>query len=214
MIIRTIHSYILDGKLKPGSELPPERVFAEQLGVSRFSLREALRAAQVQGLIEIRKGKRPRVSEPTSNAAADVIALTLKRKKRTLLDLIEVRMAIETEVAKKAASKATARDILELEETIHSIRNNPDDHNLCIREDIKFHEILMRVTENPIFAIMIGPLTELLRESRMKTIQSGVDHIVQGHGNVLKAIRNRDPDRAHQAMREHLEMAEKDIKKP
>ena len=214
MIIQTIHSYIIDGKLKPGAELPPERTFAEQMGVSRFSLREALRAAQVQGLIEIQQGKRPRVAEPTSNAAADVIALTLKRKKRTLLDLIEVRMAIETEVVKKAALKATDKDIRELEETIKNIKDHPDDHNFCIQEDIRFHDILMRVTENPIFPIMIGPLTELLKESRMKTIQSGVDHIVQGNSNVLKAIRDRDPDQAYRAMREHLELAEKDIKQP
>ena len=74
------HPTKCNGKLKPGAELPPERTFAEQMGVSRFSLREALRAAQVQGLIEIHQGKRPRVAEPTSNAAADVIALTFKKK--------------------------------------------------------------------------------------------------------------------------------------
>ena len=212
MIIQAIHSYIIGGKLKPGAELPPERNFAEQLGVSRFSLREALRAAQVQGLIEIRQGKRPRVVEPTSKAAANVIALTLKREKRTLLDLTEVRLAIETEVVKKAASLAAAEDIEALKETIENIRNNPHDHVFCVEEDVKFHDILIKTTGNPIFEVMLTPLTELLKESRMKTIKSGVDHIIKGHTKILDAIELKDPELAVQAMRNHLELAAKDIK--
>jgi DNA-binding FadR family transcriptional regulator len=166
----------------------------------------------VQGLIEIQQGKRPRVAKQTPKAAADLIALTLKREKRTLLDFTEVRMAIETEVAKKAAKKATDKEIRELETTIQKIRDNPTNHVLCVREDMRFHEILITLTGNPIFTIMIGPLTELLKESRMKTIKSGIDHIVKGHMKILDAIKAKNQDKAYQAMREHLALAAHDIK--
>jgi GntR family transcriptional regulator, transcriptional repressor for pyruvate dehydrogenase complex len=210
-IIRAIRNYIIDGHLEPGAELPPERLFSEQLGVSRFSLREALRAAQVLGLIEIRQGKRPRVTESTTKAAADIISLTLKREKRTLLDLTEVRMAIETEVVKKAAEKATREEILQLEATIEEIRQNPNDHVLCVGEDMKFHDLLVKISNNPIFEIMISPLTELLQESRMMTIKSGVDHIIKGHEQILEAIKKKDQEKASRAMRDHLKLAEHDI---
>ena len=98
-LITALQDYIVNGNLKPGMELPPERKLAEQLGVSRFSMREALRVAQSQGLIEIVQGRKPRVAKPTAAAASEIIGITLKRSKKTFLDLIEVRQALECKIA-------------------------------------------------------------------------------------------------------------------
>ena len=85
-LIMVLQNYIIDGNLKAGDKIPAERDLASQLGVSRFSLREALRVAQAQGLIEITCGRRPTVARPSAIAAAKIISLTLRRTGKALLE--------------------------------------------------------------------------------------------------------------------------------
>ena len=211
-IIEALQSHIIDGKLTHGTELPSERELAEQLGVSRFSLREALRVAQAQGLLEISRGRRPRVAAPSAGAAAEVIALTLRRSKNKLLDLVAARQGIESQIARFAAMNASDADIEALEKTIEIIDANRSDPVTCVEQDIEFHNILVRASENLVFEIMLAPLAQLLRESRLETIRKGVDHVIVGHKAVLEAVRERDPEQAARAMHNHLDLAEADLR--
>jgi len=211
-ILDALHDYIVVGNLIPGTELPSERDLAEQLGVSRFSVREALRVARAQGLIEITRGRKPKVAEPSTGAAADIIALALKRSKKSLLDLIVARQGIEIQIARIAALKAKSVDIDAMIKTISSIEENRDDIELCVQRDIEFHNILVRATENIVFEVMLAPLMELLHDCRKATIQRGVDRIIEGHREILKAIKTHDSEKAAMAMRRHLDMAEEDVK--
>jgi GntR family transcriptional repressor for pyruvate dehydrogenase complex len=212
-IVREIQGAIVEGGLRPGTELPAERTLAEQLGVSRFSLREALRTAEARGLIEIRRGRRPRVALSSTGAAAEVIALSLRRSRQALLHLVAARQGLESQMARGAATHATPEQVARLEDTIEAIRLHPEDPDLCLREDLRFHEILMQATGNPVFEIMLAPLTELLKESRRRTLSQGIAHVIQGHEAVLEAVRRRDGEAAAQAMHRHLELAEEDLRK-
>jgi GntR family transcriptional repressor for pyruvate dehydrogenase complex len=212
-IIREIQDTIVEGELLPGTELPAERVLAERLGVSRFSLREALRAAQARGLIEIQRGRRPRVANPSTSAAAEVIGLAIRRSRKTLLDLVVARQALETQIARIAALNAHPEHLAEMAATIETIDRCRGNAELCLQQDLRFHEILVEASGNEIFAIMLAPLTELLRESRKKTISQGVERMISGHRAVLEAVRGRNPEVAARAMHRHLEMAEEDLKK-
>jgi GntR family transcriptional repressor for pyruvate dehydrogenase complex len=212
-ILASIQNYIIDGNLSYGTELPPERDLAARLGVSRFSLREALRVAQAQGLIEITRGRKPRVAKPSPGAAAEMIALTLRRSKKSLLDLVVARQGIESQIARVAAGHALQSDISALEHTIEFIEDNRHNPELCIEQDIEFHNILVRATDNPVFEIMLSPLAELLRDSRLETIRQGIDRVITGHREILTAIKEENPEKAAEAMHRHLEMAEEDIRK-
>jgi GntR family transcriptional repressor for pyruvate dehydrogenase complex len=211
-IVLALKELIIGGDLEPGTPLPSERELSERLEVSRFSLREALRIAQAQGLIEIRQGRRPRVAGPSAAPAVEVIALSLKRSQNTLLDLIAARQGLETQVARVAAQTISDQDLESLEQTIRSIEENPSDTGNCVEQDLAFHEILVTSTNNPVFRIMLAPLTELLRRSREQTIRRGIDRVILGHGEVLTALRKRDPEAAAEAMYRHLEMAEEDLR--
>ena len=117
-VVIALKELIIGGDLEPGTPLPSERELSERLEVSRFSLREALRVAQAQGLIEIRQGRRPRVAGPSAAPAAEVIALSLKRSRNTLLDLIVARQGLETQMARVAAQTISNQDLESLEQTI------------------------------------------------------------------------------------------------
>jgi GntR family transcriptional repressor for pyruvate dehydrogenase complex len=212
-IVKALQDLIIEGNLTHGTELEPERVLASRLEVSRFSVREALRVAEAQGLIEITRGRRPRVARMSGDAAAKIIALALRRTDKTLLDLIAARQGLETQIARLAASNAKESHIVEMQKSIEAMVRNREIPEICVEEDIKFHDALVQATGNVVFEVMLAPLAELLRESRKETIRQGIDRVVVGHKAVLTAVRRGDPEKAAQAMYQHLKMAEEDLRK-
>ncbi|MFP4563710.1 MAG: FadR/GntR family transcriptional regulator [Spirochaetia bacterium] len=213
-VLSALQSFIIDGNLNPGTELPAERDLAAQLNVSRFSLREALRAAQAQGLIEIKRGKKPTVSAPSPSAAAEVLGLTLRRSKKPLIDLIIARQSLEIQIVKLAVQNAQPEHLQALEKTLSIMEENKDNLTLCAEKDVEFHNILLDASDNIVFAVMLAPVSQLLKKSRIATLKfRGIDRAIQGHRAVLEAMNKGDPAAAAEAMSQHLEMAEDDLKK-
>lgn len=212
-VLSALQNLIIDEHLQPGTELPSERELSEQLQVSRFSLREALRVAEAQGLIEIRRGKRPTVSNPSAAAAAKVIGLALRRSKKPFLELIIARQALECQIARYAAELIEEADLDAMQATIDTMENERDNLDLCTQKDIEFHNILLRASENVVFEIMLSPVSELLKRSRRITLEyRGVDIALKAHKEILNAVRDKDPDGAYNAMTEHLAITEETIK--
>lgn len=206
-IITALHDFIVEGGLEHGTELPSEKELAATLQVSRFSLREALRVAQAQGLIEISRGRKPRVAEPNTDAAAQMISLTLRRSKNTLVDLADARLVLESYVAAQAAERASDDDIERLQRTIDISADPSSDTAGRVAQDIEFHSILVKAAGNVVVEIMLAPLAGLLRESLQKNHRDGLG--LDGHVAVLDAIRQHDPAAAAAAMRTHLEFGKR-----
>jgi GntR family transcriptional repressor for pyruvate dehydrogenase complex len=211
-IVSILRDYIVAGNLEPGTELPAERSLAEQLGVSRFSLREALRVAQAQGLIEISRGRRPRVAKPGTAAASEVIGLAFERMGQAFEHLVEARQILECQIARLAATRASESHIATMQETIEQMVANKDDIATCGENDFRFHNALLEASGNVIFRIMLEPLAELLRKSRRETmLRRGVDRAISGHRKILAAVMEGDSDKAAEAMSLHLKMAAEDL---
>lgn len=211
-IVRVLKELIIDEKLEPGSELPPERQLAAQLKVSRYSLREALRAAQAHGLIELSQGRRPRVSTPSTDAVAEVFGIAMQRSKVSLSELITARISLECDIAAIAARKANVSLVAMLEANTQEMESHKDDLDQCVRKDLEFHDALVTFTGNVVFKTMLDSVASHLRASRMATLRlTGIDRALVGHRAIIKALRGNDPQEAHDAMHAHLEMAEDDI---
>jgi len=208
---KIIREYIIQHKLETGMELPAERKLAEQLGVSRFTLREALRVAKTQGLIEIVPGRKPRVAEPSGAAAANVISLSMQRGGVDLMELTEARMGLECQIARLAAVRAGPEELTALRENLAQMEQQRD-VAACVELDMEFHRILLEASKNKAFAIMLNPLTQLLYESRTKTMQSDITHALVGHRMILAAMEKGDAKEAVQAMEEHMLMTIQDLK--
>jgi len=212
-VVSALHDYIINGNLKPGTELPPESEMAKQLKVSKFSMREALRIAQAQGLVEISQGRRTRVADISVDPLTDIMHLLLRRSENVLLELTEARKCLESSIVRRAAERAEPEHIEAMQMTIEALKHHLDDVEYCVEKDLEFHNILVQASNNRVFEIMLAPLAEFLKQSRLETLHvSGVQKAIDEHSLILDAIRKRDPDLAEADMKHHLETAEQNIK--
>ena len=213
-IVEVIRELVLSEKLKPGSELPSERELSAQFNVSRYSLREALRAAQAQGLVELSRGKRPRVTMPSSETAIDILGLAIKRSKATLSDLVIARISLECEIAGIVAEKAENELLEKLEIITKQMEYHKEDIKFCAEKDLEFHNDLVEASGNKVFKIMLTSVAQLLKTSRIATLElTGTDRALEGHVKIIEALKEGDKEKAKTAMLKHLEMAEDDILK-
>jgi len=212
-IVAALHDYIINGNLKPGTELPPESEMAKQLRVSKFSMREALRVAQAQGLVEISQGRRTRVADISVEPLTGIMELLLRRSENILLELTEARKCLECYIVRLATERAEPEHIEAMQATINELEQHLDNVEYCVEKDLEFHNILVLSSNNRVFEIMLAPLAELLKQSRMETLYvSGIQKAIDEHSLILNAIRKKDPDLAEASMSHHLKTAEQNIK--
>jgi GntR family transcriptional repressor for pyruvate dehydrogenase complex len=211
--VEALHKFIVEGNMQPGTNLPPENEMAKQIGVSKFSMREALRVAQSQGLIEISQGRRTKVADVSIKPATGIMNLIMRRSKHMLLELTEARQSLECEIVRFAAIRASDEQIEAMDQTIRDLNDHRDDIEYCVNKDIEFHDIMVHATNNRVFGIMLESLAELSRASRLKTMRSsGIDKPIKEHRAILKAIKARDPKKAVICMQKHMQTAKSSLK--
>jgi GntR family transcriptional repressor for pyruvate dehydrogenase complex len=216
-VIERLEDMIFAG-LEPGEALPSEGQLAEALGVSRLSVREATRTLEARGLLEISKGRRPRIAAPNGALVGDFFRTAVRRDPRALLDLLEVRRALEVHIAVLAARRATKGNIADMKMSIAAMRAAEDESEAFHAADVRFHENLAAASGNHLFVFLIEAFAQPLRASRLRSFAGhrarggGIDDVVQQHQTILDAITARNPKAAAQAMREHLEQTERDLR--
>jgi GntR family transcriptional regulator, transcriptional repressor for pyruvate dehydrogenase complex len=209
---------LIFGGLEPGDALPSESQLAETLGVSRLSVREATRALEARGLLEIRQGRRPRVAAPSSTLVDDFFKTAVRRDPRALLDLLEVRRALEVHIAALAARRATSGDIADMEMSITAMRASVDELEAFLAADVRFHENLAAASGNRLLGFLIEAFADPLRASRQRSFighqarGGGIQDVIEQHRTILDAVIARSPKHAAQAMREHLGQTEQDLR--
>ena len=211
-VVTHLRARILAGDHAVGVSLPSEGDLAESFGVSRTVIREAMRSLRAQGLVVMSQGSRPRVAEVDARPTVESLALLLARSRTTLLGLTEVRRPLETEIARLAATRATAAQIAALCDANAELERATTLEQR-VAADVRFHDRLAVATGNPVFGVLLGTLGGLLVESRRRTIRAaGVAPALIGHREILAAVGRHDPAAAEAAMRRHLDWAERDIR--
>ena len=206
------------GELEPGAELPSESDLATTLGVSRLTVREATKALQARGLVEIRQGRRPMVAHPNAGPIGDFFTAAVRRDPRRLLDLLEVRRALEVHIAALAATRSSRAAVAAMEMALDAMRNAADDPVAIHETDIRFHESLAEAAGNQLLTFLIEAMEEPLRSSRMQSMQGHlarggtVDDVIEQHARILDRVKARDPAGASAAMREHLSQTARDLR--
>jgi GntR family transcriptional repressor for pyruvate dehydrogenase complex len=216
-VIERLEGLILDS-FEPGDALPSEGRLAEALGVSRLTVREATRSLEARGLLEISKGRRPRVAAPSGSLVGDFFKIAVRRDPRALLDLLEVRRALEVHIAALAARRASNGDIGDMEMSINAMRAAGDEFEAFHTADVRFHENLAAASGNRLLVFLIEAFAEPLRASRRRSFAGhqarggGIDDVIQQHQTILDAVKARNSKQAAQAMRDHLEQTEQDLR--
>lgn len=202
-----IRTMLASGELTPGDRLPAERRLAEAFGVSRNSVREAIRVLTNQGLIVSKVGSGTYVAdvkgEEFAAALAGVVALGRKR----LADIFQVRLLLEPQIARLAATNRTSEDLAELATILQAQRKAVAEDRDGHAEDHAFHARLAAMTGNTVIERLTSSLADVLRESRSDGLQPLERRTasVQAHELILKALHEGNAAMAEQAMRDHLE---------
>lgn len=199
---------ILSGELAPGAKLAPERVLAQEFGLSRPIVREVLRGLEERGLVEIVPARGTFVRAPNAADGAQSLESYYRRRNATAREVMDARLMLETHAARLAALHATPADIEALERAVADAEAT-DNVLERARHDIAFHGLLARATHNTVietmFASIIGLTFELILRS-----QSDPGVASRGmpfHRKIVDAIRAHDPKEAESAMKGHLELA-------
>jgi GntR family transcriptional regulator, transcriptional repressor for pyruvate dehydrogenase complex len=205
-IVQQIRTLISDGSWRPGDQIPPERELAERFQVSRTSVREALRALEIQGVIESRQGGGTFVRSADPDVLIPPLAAAILRGQRELVEVLEVRELIEPGVARYAAQRATPELVAELEHILDRQRRCIDDGQPFVDEDTAFHYALARAADNRILLNLHNVILELLRESRQTYLHvpDRPQLSVRGHEGILAAIKAHDGERAYAASLAHI----------
>lgn len=219
---------VILGEMAPGQSLPSEGDLATRFEVSRLTVREAVKMLAGRGLLDVGRGRRAVVIEPSGVAFSDFLSTVIQNDPKGLFDLIELRIVLEVQAATLAARRVTRAGLVSLERAIQGMRDAAEDGKKGIdpegseqrfhQNDVGFHEAVALSSGNRLvsylFEAMAVPLQRSFYLTRRGHDARGhtIDDTIAAHEAVLDAIRDGNPKAAGAAMRAHLEDTERDIR--
>ena len=212
-IVQQIEESILKGALKPGDQLPPERELAQNFGVSRTAVREAVKALREKGLVEAYSGRGTFITNGTSQAIRQSLDLISRiGQQEGLAHLAELRQILEPEIAALAAPRIEEQLLATMREALATMDRSLHDPDAYIEADLDFHLALAEAAANPLVLSLLDSIVGLLREQRLRifAVDGGPQRGQFHHKRILAAIEARDPEKARAAMRAHLKQVRDD----
>jgi DNA-binding FadR family transcriptional regulator len=217
-VVDVLGSRIVSGALAAGELLPTEAELGAQLGISRPSLREGLRALALKGLVEGRTRRGTKVTPRSSWNLLDEDVLrwlaVAPPDPAFFMDLLDIRMIIEPAAARLAAARATPEQILAMEAAYRGmVAATPHDMETCCAHDLALHELIIMATGNPMLIRFAAAIrTALLACVRIASnARESYENSLAEHQAVAVAIRRRDPAEAEAAMRDLLAGTARDL---
>jgi len=197
--------------LKPGDMLPPERELVKMFGVSRSSIRDAIRRLETVGLLEPRQGIGTVVRDVSVDEVVAPVTSVLLQKRKVINELLDVRMMIEPALAARAALHATAEQIAKMEAILKRQEEKVGRGELATEEDSNFHYTIALAADNSVMLRLVLVLMDQLRELRERYLQVGGRQAksLAAHRRILEAIKQRNASGAKATMLRHLVEVEK-----
>jgi GntR family transcriptional repressor for pyruvate dehydrogenase complex len=220
LVVERIQNMIVDGELKKGQKLMTEREMSVKLEVSRPTVREALRALEVIGLIESRHGEGNFVKESFKEALIKPLSLVFILENSEPKDILELRKMIEIKTASMAAENRTEEEMEHLKDLFNQFKEETDQARL-ITLDNEFHSCLAHITRNQLVISMYDAMSVLMENftrdihkiALVEYLEGEVskNYILEQHQGILDAIIEGDGNKASESMLKHLEFIEKSI---
>ncbi|SRR5581483_1861162 len=207
-IAEQLQSAIFSGKLKPGDRLPPERELVERFQASRSSVREAIRALEITGLIAVRPGAGggAHVTSPDFDLLANALRTMLRANQFDVSELYQARLLIEPGVAEIAAGVASAEDIGLLRASLEEGQALLTKHKHTAPASYNFHFLLAKAARNNLMLMLISSLLDLVHraDQEEQAPPKIAPSIVLAHETIVEAIERHDPEAARHAATTHL----------
>jgi GntR family transcriptional repressor for pyruvate dehydrogenase complex len=207
-VAQQLNKLIEDEVIKPGERFPSERELAEQLGVSRPTIREAMIALELSGVIEIRTGSGIYVTHQKNRIKPELDDSGIGP-----FEILEIRQIVEVQACALAATRITDEQIAQLRQAVDEMEEEQKQPDASEKADQKFHSIIAHASQNSAISSVVEWLWVLRNESRLSTAflesirNEGVHPSIDEHRNILEALEQRDPQKAAAAMQLHIENA-------
>jgi GntR family transcriptional regulator, transcriptional repressor for pyruvate dehydrogenase complex len=198
---------VVDGTWKAGDRLPPERDLCQQFGIARTSLREALKAMELVGMLNSRVGDGTFVCPRSEFLSRPMMWAFTGIDKTELHDVMDARLVIEEGLAGLAAERATPDQLHEIDKAVQAMSDCIARNESVLDADMAFHEAISIAAGNALLANSLQMLRNLMRRGILfKLLLPGVSPtILKDHVAIYKAIKQGKPIAARKAMRHHLE---------
>lgn len=203
-LIANFKSLIGEGVFSPGCKLPPERELAQQFNVNRSSLRQALKVLQLMGVVTQHVGSGTYLSHSASNILREPMEFLILMGDITDEELFDARLIVESELAARAAGRATSEDLEALRQAIADLAASKSDLSR-LEADLAFHEAIFRASGNRVCRLIFTVIHRAILVSMERIVRrSGVDRPLTFHRAIYSAIRQKQSGEAKRLMTEHL----------
>lgn len=212
-VIHHLEASILKGAFPVDHRLPSERALAEQLSVSRATVREAITSLVSRGMLVRRQGDGTYAVEQSDHRMAEIWLDMAQQHPMLQGDLVEFRAMLESRTAELAARRHDAKDRVRLQEALDSVdaAYAGSDRREQIRSDVAFHRAIADATHNPVFSYLMSSLLKLLHEhvqlslAGLEPQSTTAQQLRQQHHALATAILARDAERARQVAGMHMD---------
>ncbi|PTM58081.1 FadR/GntR family transcriptional regulator [Desmospora activa] len=208
-ILIRINEVIEQDGLKPGDRIPSERELVSRLNAGRSTVREALRALELLGIITTKRGQGTFLQPHQFHRLVDILSFYILQDDRAKDNLLETRVILETVAAKKAALVATEAEIAALEECWNAMEKSVYQGQIPIEEDYAFHHQLIQSAHNYLLTRIWYPLIQYGKTVRQSSLSqpSRPQKALEEHRGILDAVKRRCPQEAADRMEQHLAAA-------
>ena len=216
-VVQRLHRLVTEN-LEPGAKLPTEAALAELFKVSRLTVREALKVLSGRGLVELQQGKRTVVRELDSSVLSDYLNAAVRRDPRGMLELLEIRRALEGLAAALAAKNGTRAGLAAIDSALSDMATALDSDADASGSDVAFHEALALASGNRMLSFILEGLADALLESfklsaEGRRFRGGeIRETLESHRAIFDSVKAGDAGGATKQMSAHLRDAEEDLK--
>jgi GntR family transcriptional repressor for pyruvate dehydrogenase complex len=197
---------ILSGQWPEGARIPPERELCQQLGIARASLREAMKALELIGVLESRVGDGTFICPRSEFLSRPLLWAITGTDLNELRDVIEARRLIEEDIASLAAERANQEELMKIAAAVEDLRAALPDPEACLAADLRFHLAIAEAAHNQILLNSVQLLRNLMKQWILLKLQipGTAARVLEQHEVIYSAIRMRDASLARAAMSKHL----------
>jgi GntR family transcriptional regulator, transcriptional repressor for pyruvate dehydrogenase complex len=208
-VVRHVAILIEAGKLRPGDRLPPERELAQELGVSRPTVRAGLHALAAMGVTESRQGAGTFITGGPPRLGAGPLSFLAALHGFTRDDIFEARKVLEVGAAGLAAESSRPDRLAPMAEEVTGMFANLSEPQTFLVHDVRFHRAVAAAGGNPVLLALVEMVSSLVYETRRVTVERAHDlkESAEMHRRIYQAIRDHDPERARAEMARHLDLA-------
>jgi GntR family transcriptional repressor for pyruvate dehydrogenase complex len=207
-VAKRLATRITAGNWQPGAKLPSEAALCKAFNIGRSSLREALTSLAFIGLIRVRPGGGSYVSEqPSAYFTSSWLKSGLLTSAKALSEFVEVRLILGTEVAGLCAERVTPEELDEIGLLVEQMRISIHDSEEFSQLDVSFHLAMAIAAKNEVLNQILSSVREQTIDLITKSLllEEGRKNALHGHIKILEAVRQRNPTKAREALRNHLQ---------